>query len=55
MKPRNRRFSELLDEVNEASRARMKRETVSDVTLVLFALLVAMAVLTYWGRHGWPW
>lgn len=54
MRPRNRRYAELLEEVNEATRARMRRETLSDLGVVIVLLGIAAAVLSYWGRHGWP-
>ena len=52
MRSRNRRYSELLVELNAA---RSKRETLSDLIVVFIVLGIAVAVLSYWGRHGWPW
>lgn len=51
--PRNRRFAELLREVNEAqaARRRSKRETVSDIGVAIFFLFVAVVLFAYWGRH----
>ena len=50
--PRNRRYADLLNEVNAAQlRRRSKRESISDLAVALVALFFLVVFLTYWGRH----
>lgn len=54
MPDRNRKHTDIIRDMREEKLRSMRREQYSELGWALALLITVAAIISYWGRHGWP-